>query len=93
MAVTKRVRMARVMVTAMRVPVNKEGEGVTAHGVSNKVGVRRRERRGWRASNGNEGDGNRRQTVINQQQDQQRRVVAGKRASTRQPHDHDGGQR
>ncbi len=33
MAVTKRVRMARAMVMAMRVPVDKEGEGSTGHGV------------------------------------------------------------
>ncbi len=41
MAVTKRARMARAMVTTMRVPVDKEGEGGTGHGV-NKAGVRRR---------------------------------------------------
>ncbi len=29
--------------------------------------------------------------TINQQRKQQRRSVAGKRASTRQPHDHNGG--
>ncbi len=40
MAVTKRARMARAMVMAMRVPVDKEGEGGTGHGVSNKGGVR-----------------------------------------------------
>ncbi len=33
MAATKRVRMARAMVTAMRVPVGEEGEGGTGHGV------------------------------------------------------------
>jgi hypothetical protein len=33
MAVTKRVRMARVMVMAMRVPVGEEGKGGTGHGV------------------------------------------------------------
>ncbi len=40
MAVTKRARMARVMVMAMRVPVNKEGEGGTGHGVGTEGGVR-----------------------------------------------------
>ncbi len=39
MAVTKRARMARVMVTAMRVPVDKEGKGGMGHGV-NEDGVR-----------------------------------------------------
>ncbi len=38
MAVTKRERMARAMVTAMRVPVDKDCEGGTGHGV-NKGGV------------------------------------------------------
>jgi hypothetical protein len=33
MAVTKRARMARAMVTAMRVPVDKEGKGGSGHGV------------------------------------------------------------
>ncbi len=33
MALTKRVRMARAMVTAMRVPVDEEGKGGTGHGV------------------------------------------------------------
>ena len=33
MAVTKRARTARVMVMAMRVPVDEEGEGGTGHGV------------------------------------------------------------
>ncbi len=41
MAVTKRARIARAMVTAMRVPVDKECKGGTGHGV-NKGGVRRR---------------------------------------------------
>jgi hypothetical protein len=41
MALTKRARMARAMVMAMRVPVNEEGEGGTGHGVD-KGGVRRR---------------------------------------------------
>ena len=39
MAVTKRARMARVMVTAMRVPVDKEGKGGTGHGVGNEGDV------------------------------------------------------
>ncbi len=39
MAVTKRARMARVMVTAMRVPVDEEGKGGTGHGVCNEGGV------------------------------------------------------
>ena len=43
MAVTKRARMARAMVTAMRVPVDEEGEGGTGHGVD-EGGVRRRGR-------------------------------------------------
>ena len=58
--------MARAMVTAMRVAVDEEGEGGTGHGVGDKGGVRRRGRwrrrqerwlRGWRASDGDEGDG------------------------------------
>ncbi len=40
MAVTKRARMARAMVTAMRVPVDKDGEGSTGHGVGDEGGVR-----------------------------------------------------
>ncbi len=40
MGVMKRVRMARAIVTAMRVPVNEEGKGVTGHGVGNEGGVR-----------------------------------------------------
>ncbi len=44
MAVTKRARMARAMVTAMRVPVDKDGKGGTGHGVCNEGGVRRRGR-------------------------------------------------
>ncbi len=40
MAVTKRARMARGMVMAMRVPVNEEGECSTGHGVGNEGGVR-----------------------------------------------------
>ncbi len=39
MAVTKRARMARAMVTAMRVPVNKVGKGGTGHGIGDKGGV------------------------------------------------------
>ncbi len=39
MAVTKRAMMARAMVTAMRVPVDKEGKGGTGHGVGNKGGM------------------------------------------------------
>ncbi len=41
MAVTKRVRMARAMVTAMRVLVNKEGMGGTGH-VVDEGGMQRR---------------------------------------------------
>ncbi len=37
--VTKRARMARAMVTAMRVPVDEKGKGGTGHGI-NKGGVR-----------------------------------------------------
>ncbi len=102
-AATKRARVARVMVTAMRVPVDEDGEGDNKkNGGGNEGGMRQRGRwqrrqeqwqQGWRASDGDKGDGDRRQTTINQRQDQQRRVVAGKRASTRQPHDHDGGRR
>ncbi len=40
MTVTKRARMARAMVTAMRVPVDKDGEGGTGHGVGKEGGVR-----------------------------------------------------
>ena len=36
MAAMKRARMARAMVTAMRVPVDKEGKGGMGHGVGNK---------------------------------------------------------
>ncbi len=39
MAVTKRARMTRAMVMAMRVPVNKEGKGGIGHGVGNEGGV------------------------------------------------------
>ncbi len=41
MAVTKRARMAREMVMAMRVPVDEEGKGSTGHGVS-ESGVQQR---------------------------------------------------
>ncbi len=39
MAVTKRARVARAMVTAMRVAGNKEGKGRTVHGIGNEGGV------------------------------------------------------
>ncbi len=39
MTVTKRARMAKVMVMAMRVLVDEEGEGGTGHGID-KGGVR-----------------------------------------------------
>ncbi len=39
MAATKRARVARAMVTAMRVPVNEEGKGSTDHGIGNEGGV------------------------------------------------------
>jgi hypothetical protein len=42
MAATKRARMAGVMVTAMRVPVDEEGKGGTGHGVGIKGGVQQR---------------------------------------------------
>ncbi len=41
MAVTKRARMARAMVTAMRVPVDEEGEGGTGHGVGDERAAKR----------------------------------------------------
>ncbi len=41
MALTKRGRMARGMVMAMRAPVDEEGEGGTGHGVD-EGGVRQR---------------------------------------------------
>ncbi len=78
MAVTKRARIARAMVMAMRVSVEEDGKGGTGHGVGNKGGMQRRggwrqrqERwqRGWRASDGDEGDGDRRRTTINQRRD------------------------
>ncbi len=43
MAVTKRARMARAMVTAMRVPVDEEGEGGMGHGID-EGGMQRRGR-------------------------------------------------
>jgi hypothetical protein len=42
MAATKRERMARAIVTAMRVPVEEEGEGGTGHGIGNEGGVQQR---------------------------------------------------
>ena len=39
MAVTKRARMARAMVTAMRVLGNKKGKSGKGHGISSKGGV------------------------------------------------------
>ncbi len=42
MAVTRRARMARVMVTAMRVPVDKEGEGGMGHAIRDEGGMRLR---------------------------------------------------
>ncbi len=41
MAVTKRARIARAMMMAMRVPVDEEGEGSTGHGVD-EGGMQRR---------------------------------------------------
>ncbi len=43
MAVTKKARMERAMVMAMRVPVDDKGKGGTGHGV-NEGGVRQRGR-------------------------------------------------
>jgi hypothetical protein len=40
MAVTKRAKMARGMVTTVRVLVKEEGEGGTGHGVGDEGGVR-----------------------------------------------------
>ncbi len=99
MAVTKRARRARAIVMAMRVPVNEEGKGGTGHGVDEGgmrrigQGQRRQEQwqQGWQTSGDNKDNGNRRQKTINQRWDQQRRVVAGERAPTRRPHDHEGG--
>ena len=77
--------MARAMVMAMRVLINEEGKGGTGHcvdkgGVQRRgQGQRRQERwqRGWRMSDGDEGNGDRRRTTINQRWDQQKRAVAG----------------
>ncbi len=40
MAVTKRARMARAMVMAIRVPVDKESKGGMGHGVGDEGSVR-----------------------------------------------------
>ncbi len=40
--------MARAMVTAMRVPVNEEGEGGMGHGVEDEGGMRQRGQWRWR---------------------------------------------
>jgi hypothetical protein len=67
MAAMKRARMARAIVTAMRVPVNKEGKGGTGHGIGNEGGMQQRGQWGqwqepwqWegRESYGNQGNGN-----------------------------------
>ncbi len=42
MAVTKRARMARAMVTAMRGPVDEDGEGGRGHGIGNEGGMQQR---------------------------------------------------
>jgi hypothetical protein len=42
MAVMKRAKMARAIVTAMRVPVDKEGKGGTGHGIGNVGGMQQR---------------------------------------------------
>ncbi len=39
MAATKRARMTRAMVMAVRVAGNKEGKGGTGHGICNKGGM------------------------------------------------------
>jgi hypothetical protein len=63
----KRAKMARAMVMVIRMPVDKEGEGSTGHGIGDKGGMQRRGQwrrrqeqwqRGWQASNGNKGNGN-----------------------------------
>jgi hypothetical protein len=60
-------RVARVMVTAKRVPGNKEGKGGKDHGIGDEGGMQQRGRwqqqrgqwqQGWWASNGDNGDGN-----------------------------------
>jgi hypothetical protein len=90
MAVTKRARVERMMVMAMRVVGNEEGKGDNKmDGGGNEGGVRRRGRwqwqqerwqQGWWASDSNKDNGDRRRTTINQRQDRQRQAVAGKRA-------------
>ena len=69
MAAMKRARMARAMVMAMRVPFDEEGKGGTGHDIGDKGGVGQRgqwqrwqeqwQRGGWRARDGNRGNGNR----------------------------------
>ncbi len=54
MALTKRARMARGMVMAMRVPVDEEGEGGTGHGSTRVVCNEEGEGDGGK-SNGDEG--------------------------------------
>ncbi len=57
MAATKRARVERAMVMAMRVVGNKEGEGDDEKdGVGNEGGVRQRRQWQW-LSDGDEGDG------------------------------------
>jgi hypothetical protein len=41
-AMTKRARVARTMVTAMRVPGDKDGKGGKGHGVGHKGSVQQR---------------------------------------------------
>ena len=50
MAATKRARMVRAMVTAMRVLVDKEGKGSTGHVIGNKGDVQQRGQ--WRQQQG-----------------------------------------
>jgi hypothetical protein len=65
-AATKRARVARAMVMAMRVPGDKEGKGGKGHGLSNEGGVQQRGQwqqwkeqwqGGWRASDHGKGNG------------------------------------
>ncbi len=56
MALTKRARMARGMVTAMRVPVDEECEGGTGHG-STRVACDEEGKGDGGKSDGNEGGG------------------------------------
>ncbi len=57
MAATKRARVERVMVMAMRAAGDKEGKGDNEKdGVGNEGGVRQRGRWQW-LSDGNKGDG------------------------------------